>query len=58
MNDIKIEDLMKVNDIRERILSLIHTTDLGEDIIELMLLPIENVLKNNGVNLSDYDVTI
>ena len=49
---------MKVNDIRERILSLIHTTDLGEDIIELMLLPIENVLKNNGVNLSDYDVTI
>ena len=51
----KIEDLQKVSEIREKILILIHTTDIHEDIIEHLLEPFENLLIYNGVNLQETD---
>jgi len=56
MNKIKIEDLKQVSEIHEKILGLIHTTDLSETLIEEMLAPVEKILTDNGVNLKEYDI--
>ncbi len=56
MEKLKIEDLKQVGDIREKILALIHATDIGETLIEQMLLPFEKILSDNGFNLNEYDV--
>jgi len=55
MEELKIEDLKQVSEIHERILRLIHTTDLGETLIEEMLAPVEKILTDNGVNLKECD---
>lgn len=56
MDRLKIEDLKQVSEIHEKILGLIHSTDLGETLIEEMLAPVEKILTDNGVNLKEYDV--
>lgn len=63
MNDIfvsdydylKHEELLKVSNLRNKVLELINSTDIHEDLIELMLKPFEDILKHNGVNLIDRD---
>lgn len=52
----KVEDLKKISEIREKILILIHSTDISENLIEDMLYPIEKILTDNGVNLKEVDV--
>ena len=51
----KIDDLKKVSTIRDNILDLIHSTELGETLIEQMLEPVEKILTDNGVNLKECD---
>ena len=54
-NESELKDLIKVSESREKILMLIHSTDLHEDIIEYLLKPFEELLKYNGVNISEQD---
>ncbi len=54
--EIKIEDLMKLSELRCDVLQLIYSTDLSETLIEEILLPIERTLSDNGVNLKEKDV--
>ena len=56
MSNEKIEDLHKVMEIRDKILSLIIGTDLGETLIESMLEPVEKILMDNGVNIHEQDL--
>ena len=53
--EIKIEDLRRIMELRERVLMLIHITELNENIIEEILWPIEKILTENGINLIEYD---
>lgn len=53
---LNIDDLMRIGEIRDSILRLVRTTDIGETLIEEMLKPIEKILTDNHVNLKDYDV--
>ena len=54
-NKSELKDLHKVSESRERILMLIHSSDLHEDIIEYLLKPFEELLEYNGVNLLEDD---
>ena len=54
-NESELKDLIKVSEAREKILILIHSTDLHEDIIEYLLKPFEELLKYNGFNISEQD---
>lgn len=54
-DNLKTKDLVKISKLREDILMLIHTTDLSEKIIEFLLYPFEEILKHNGVNISEQD---
>ena len=49
------KDLIKISEIHDKALELIHSTDLNEDIIEMILKPLEDVLKENGINLKEND---
>ena len=53
--EIKIEDLKQISELRERVLMLIHNTELNEKIIQEMLSPIEKILTENGVNWTEYN---
>lgn len=53
MSIIKFDDLVQIGEVREKILSLIHTTDIPEYIIEEMLEPVEKILIEEGVNLKE-----
>ena len=48
-------DLQKVFVCRDKILELIFSTNIHEDIIESLLRPFENLLESNGVNLQETD---
>lgn len=49
------DELLKVSNLRNKVLELINSTDIHEDLIELMLKPFEDILKYNGVNLNETD---
>ncbi len=52
---LKFEDLKKVGEIRDNILTLLRTTDIGDTLVEEMLSPVEKILTDNGVNLKEWD---
>lgn len=49
------EELLKVSNLRNKVLELINSTDIHEDLIELMLEPFEKILTHNGINLQETD---
>lgn len=49
------EDLLKVSNLHGKILELIHSTDIHEDLIDFMLYPFERILTHNGINLQETD---
>lgn len=50
-----LEDLQKVSECHDKVLSLIHGSNLHEDLIEYLLNPFEKILQHNGVNLQETE---
>lgn len=52
---VSMEDLQKVSECHDKIIDLIHSSNLHEDLIEYLLNPFEKILQHNGVNLLESD---
>lgn len=50
-----IDDLKKVSECHDKVLDLIHRSELHEELIEYLLNPFEKLLEHNGVNLQETD---
>lgn len=53
--ELEFKDLVEIGQVRNKIISLIHTTEIPEVLIEEMLIPIEKILTDNGVKLNEDD---
>ena len=52
----KFEDLKKVGDLYNQLDDMIMTTDINEDLIEMMQKPLYAILKANGCNWEERDI--
>lgn len=52
----KFEDLKKVGDLYNQLDDMIMTTDINEDLIEMMQKPLYDILKANGCDWEERDI--